>query len=133
VVSGGTDNHLFVADMRSKKTDGARMESLMDHVALFVNKNTVVGDKSALIPSGLRFGSPAMTTRGCKEKDFIEIMKFVERAVDIVNDINKKAKGTKLKDYKEVLKQELGRSDIHALKKDVNDFSANFPVPGGLL
>jgi glycine hydroxymethyltransferase len=119
--------------MRSKKTDGARMESLMDHVALFVNKNTVVGDKSALIPSGLRFGSPAMTTRGCKEKDFIEIMKFVERAVDIVNDINKKAKGTKLKDYKEVLKQELGRSDIHALKKDVNDFSANFPVPGGLL
>jgi glycine/serine hydroxymethyltransferase len=44
-----------------------------------------------------------MTTRGCKEADFVQIMKFIDRATDIVNTINKKSKGTKLKDFKETL------------------------------
>lgn len=66
IVSGGTDNHLCLIDMRSKGTDGGRIEALTDLTSLFLNKNTVPGDKSALIPSGIRIGSPAMTTRGCK-------------------------------------------------------------------
>jgi glycine hydroxymethyltransferase len=74
LVSGGTDNHLTVIDMRSKGLDGARMEVIMTEIAMSVNKNTVPGDKSALIPSGIRIGSPAMTTRGCKEQDFVKII-----------------------------------------------------------
>lgn len=66
LVSGGTDNHLFTVDMRSKNLDGGRMEALMNHLSISINKNTVPGDKSALIPSGIRIGPPAMTTRGCK-------------------------------------------------------------------
>lgn len=66
LVSGGTDNHLFSVDMRSKNLDGGRMEALMNHLSISINKNTVPGDKSALIPSGIRIGAPAMTTRGCK-------------------------------------------------------------------
>lgn len=69
LVSGGTDNHLVLLDLRSKSLDGARMETLLELVNIYVNKNTVPGDKSALIPSGLRLGTPALTTRGLVEKD----------------------------------------------------------------
>lgn len=77
IVSGGSDNHLSLIDLRSKGTDGGRFEALADLISLAINKNTVPGDKSALVPSGVRIGSPAMTTRGCKEAHFIEIMKFI--------------------------------------------------------
>ena len=103
IVSGGTDTHLYLVDLRSKATDGGRVEALMDEIQLSVNKNTVPGDKSALIPSGIRIGSPAMTTRGCNKQDFVETMKFVERATEIANSVNSKAKGKKLRDYKETL------------------------------
>ena len=53
VVSGGTDNHLFLLDMRSKKLDGARIETILNEIDMYINKNTVPGDKSALIPSGI--------------------------------------------------------------------------------
>ena len=75
----------------------------MSEVSISINKNTVPGDKSALIPSGIRIGSPAMTTRGVKENDYVQIMKFIERATEITNNINKKAKGNKLKDFKDAL------------------------------
>lgn len=68
IVSGGTENHCFSIDMRCRGLDGGRMEAVMDHLSISVNKNTVPGDKSALIPSGIRIGSNAMTTRGCQEK-----------------------------------------------------------------
>ncbi len=105
----------------------------MNEISISINKNTVPGDKSALIPSGIRIGSPAMTTRGCKEADFLQIMKFIERATDITNAINKKAKGTKLKDFKDALQADLQNSDLLQLKKEVNAFSDQFPVPGGLI
>lgn len=86
--------------MRSKGIDGGRIEAVMNEISVSINKNTVPGDKSALIPSGIRIGSPGMTTRGCKEQDFVQIMKFIDRATEISNAINKKAQGTKLKDFK---------------------------------
>lgn len=66
IVSGDTDNHLILIDMRSKGLDGARVELLTNEINIFLNKNTVPGDKSALTPSAIRVGSPAMTTRGLK-------------------------------------------------------------------
>jgi len=66
IVSGGTDNHLYTVDLRSKGTDGGRFEALASEISIAINKNTVPGDKSALIPSGIRIGAPAMTTRGCE-------------------------------------------------------------------
>lgn len=133
LVSGGTDNHLFVIDMRCRGIDGGRLEAVTNEISIAINKNTVPGDKSALIPSGIRIGSPAMTTRGCNEKDFVQIMEFIDRAATICIEINKKSKGTKLKDFKDALQNELGSNDLTNLKKDVNNFSANFPVPGGLI
>lgn len=104
VVSGGTDNHLFLLDMRSKKLDGARIETILNDVDIYINKNTVPGDKSALIPSGIRIGSPAMTTRGCLEKDFVQIMSFLNKGTEIAIKVSKETKSSKLKDFKETLK-----------------------------
>jgi glycine hydroxymethyltransferase len=117
VVSGGTDNHLFLLDMRSKKLDGARIETILNEIDIYINKNTVPGDKSALIPSGIRIGSPAMTTRGCLEKDFVQIMTFLNRGTEIASKISKETKSTKLKDFKDTMKTGKWDAEIEALKK----------------
>jgi glycine hydroxymethyltransferase len=126
VVSGGTDNHLFLLDMRSKKLDGARIETILNEIDMYINKNTVPGDKSALIPSGIRIGSPAMTTRGCLEKDFVQIMNFLNRGTEIASKISKETKSTKLKDFKETMKTGKWDSEIDSLKKEVKSFANQF-------
>jgi len=79
-VSGGTDNHLVLVDLKSKDIDGARVERVLELCGLAANKNTVPGDKSALKPGGLRMGSPAMTTRGFQPADFSRVAEIVDRA-----------------------------------------------------
>ena len=75
LVSGGTDNHLVLVDLRSAGIDGARAERVCEVAGLAVNKNTVPGDKSALVPSGIRMGSPALTSRGFDEADFKQVVR----------------------------------------------------------
>lgn len=60
IVSGGTDNHLLLVDLKPKKIDGARIEKICDLANIACNKNTVPGDKNALIPGGIRVGAPPM-------------------------------------------------------------------------
>lgn len=76
-VTGGTDNHIVWVDLRSKGLNGARAEKVLEEVNIACNKNTVPGDKSALNPSGVRFGTPALTTRGFKEKDIDQVVNFI--------------------------------------------------------
>ena len=71
LVSGGTDNHLLLLNLNHSSIDGARVERLLEHVNIATNKNTIPGDTSAIVPGGLRLGSPAMTSRGMGEKEFI--------------------------------------------------------------
>jgi len=92
LVSGGTDNHLILIDLRDRGIDGARLERILDLVSLTSNKNTVPGDKSALKPGGLRIGSPAMTTRGMQQEDFERIAEIIHRAVEITQRLDKKAR-----------------------------------------
>jgi len=75
LVSGGTDNHLVLVDLRPSGVDGARVERVCELAGLAVNKNTVPGDKSAIIPSGIRMGTPALTSRGFDEKDFDNVVR----------------------------------------------------------
>lgn len=84
VVTGGTDNHLFVLDLRPQGVDGAAVEEMLDRVGISVNKNTVPGDVSALRPSGIRIGTPAMTTRGWREADMDWLAACVDRAIRLV-------------------------------------------------
>ncbi|XP_029783879.1 serine hydroxymethyltransferase, cytosolic-like [Suricata suricatta] len=79
VVTGGSDNHLILVDLRSKGTDGGRAEKVLEACSIACNKNTCPGDKSALRPSGLRLGTPALTSRGLLEKDFQNVAQFIHR------------------------------------------------------
>lgn len=91
VVSGGTDNHLVLIDLKDRGIDGARVERVLELVGVASNKNTVPGDISAMKPGGLRMGSPAMTTRGLQPEDFVRIADIVDRAVTISLDLDPKA------------------------------------------
>lgn len=92
IVSGGTDNHLVLVDLKNRGIDGARVERVLELVGVASNKNTVPGDKSAMKPGGLRMGSPAMTTRGLLPEDFTRVAEIVDRAVTITISLDKKAK-----------------------------------------
>ncbi len=81
IVTGGTDNHLFLIDLRNKGLNGADAENRLSAVGISVNKNTIPGDTSALKPSGIRIGLAAMTTRGYKEADMIQIAEKIDHAL----------------------------------------------------
>ncbi len=82
IVSGGTDNHLFMVDLRAKKISGKDAATLLDHVNITVNKNLIPFDpEKATVTSGLRIGTPAVTTRGMKEKDMQRIADLMDLAI----------------------------------------------------
>ena len=110
IVSGGTDNHLMLIDVfASKGVTGKEAEHALEAVGISINKNMVPYDvRKPMDPSGIRLGTPAITTRGAKEKHMKTIAQFIDKA--LTN-----------KDNEVVLKK---------LRKDVRDFSLQFPVPG---
>merc|ERR1712118_249853 len=90
--------------MNPQGVDGSRVESVMELAHIAANKNTVPGDTSALIPGGIRMGTPALTTRGFLEQDFVEVANFVDRAVKITANIKGQV-GPKLKDFRAALEE----------------------------
>ena len=94
------------------------------------NKNTVPGDKSALVPSGVRMGTPALTTRGFVDADFVQVAEFFDRAVQISLTIKKDAESRKLKDFLASLPDENANADILALRQEVIGFTSKFPTVG---
>ena len=88
VVSGGTDNHLILVDVKSGcGLTGKEAEVLLDTINITVNKNTIPNDtEKPMITSGIRLGSPAMTSRGLKEEDFVEIGKIISEALKNSDD-----------------------------------------------
>lgn len=82
VISGGTDNHCMLIDLRSKNLTGKLAENTLVKADITVNKNMVpFDDKSPFVTSGMRIGTPAMTTRGIKEKDCVAIVKLIDEAL----------------------------------------------------
>ncbi len=75
----GTDNHMVLVDLRPKEIDGSRVERVLELAHIAANKNTVPGDKSAMVPSGLRVGTPALTSRGFIEEDFVQVAEYIDR------------------------------------------------------
>ena len=82
-VRAGTENHLCLVDLRPKGVDGSRVERVLELAHIAANKNTIPGDKSALVPGGLRMGAPALTSRGFTEADFAKVAEFVDRCVSL--------------------------------------------------
>ena len=82
LVSGGTDNHLILIDLRNKHITGKALETRLDDIGITVNKNAVPFDtEKPSITSGIRIGTPAVTTRGFKEEDMIEIANLIDMVV----------------------------------------------------
>ena len=107
IISGGTDNHLILIDLRNKNISGKKAEAVLGKAEITLNKNMVpYDDKSAFVTSGIRVGTPAITTRGMKE----EHMQFVVNVID--NAL-------------------MNADDEHTLvtiRKEVNEFMAQFPL-----
>ncbi|KAK7300232.1 hypothetical protein RJT34_11072 [Clitoria ternatea] len=132
LVSGGSDNHLVLVDLRPSGIDGARVEKILDMASITLNKNSVPGDKSALVPGGIRIGSPAMTTRGLTEKDFALIADLIHEGVQISLEAKSLVSGTKLHDFlKFVTSPEFPLGDkISKLRSKVEALTTQYPIPG---
>ena len=87
LVSGGTDNHLILIDVKSMGLTGKKAETLLNEIGIAANKNTIPNEtESPFITSGIRMGTPAMTTRGMKEAEMKEIAEIITLALDESNE-----------------------------------------------
>lgn len=108
IVAGGTDNHVFMVDLRPKDLDGAIVSDTLDKVGITVNKNSIPFDTaSPMKPSGIRIGTPAVTTRGMKEED-------VKQVADLIND---------------AIENRDDDAKLAEIKQRVFKFNEDFPLP----
>jgi glycine hydroxymethyltransferase len=108
IVSGGTDNHVMLVDLRSKKLNGTLASHALDEAGITVNKNSIPFDTGTpMKPSGIRIGTPAVTTRGMKEADIVAVADFIN----------------------EVLKAPEDEAKLHAIRERVFAFNRAFPMP----
>lgn len=128
VVTGGTDVHLILLDLRNIQVNGARAEYILENVSIACNKNTVPGDKSALNPSGIRLGTPALTTRGLVEADIENVVNYIDAALKLAKEIG--AGVVKLADFKLAADN---HAKVKALRLEVEEFSQKYPLPGSEL
>jgi glycine hydroxymethyltransferase len=109
LVSGGTDNHLMVIDMTSKKVFGKKMAQAMDKAGLVANYNTIPYDpRRPFSPSGVRLGTPCVTSRGMGEGEMARVAAWIDEVVENVND----------------------EARLAAIAAEVADFCRAFPAPG---
>ena len=90
LVSGGTDNHMILVDLKSSGLTGQAVEKALDKAGITVNKNGIPYDtEKPMVTSGIRIGTPAVTTRGMKEKEMEEIGNFILETIENINDDKK--------------------------------------------
>ncbi len=109
LVSDGTDTHLILADLTNKDISGKLAQNALDAVGITLNKNTIPNDpRSPFDPSGIRMGTPAVTTRGMKEGEMEKIAEWMDRAIQKPEDQN----------------------SLNSIKEEVEAMCHQFPVPG---
>ena len=109
LVSGGTDNHLMLVDVGVKGLTGKAAEAALDAAGITANKNTIPYDEQRpTVTSGVRIGTPALTTRGMRESEMADVARLIGRVLDAVDD--------------ETVRE--------AVRADVRDLAASFPIPG---
>ena len=87
IVSGGTDNHLMLVDLRSKNITGKEAQFLLDDIGITANRNTIPFEPlSPFVTSGIRLGTPALTTRGLKEDDIRQVADIIAKVIDNRDD-----------------------------------------------
>lgn len=126
LVTGGTDNHLVLWDLRKQEVTGSKIEKVLELASISANKNAVYGDTSALVPGGIRLGTPALTSRGFKEEDIVKVVDFLDRAIKIALSVQQKV-GKQMKDFQPSLES---NEELKELRRNVEEFAKNFPMPG---
>lgn len=126
IVTGGTDNHTVLWDVRPLDLTGSKLERLFELASISVNKNSILGDKSAMSPGGIRLGTPALTSRGLQPADFAQVALFLHRGAQIALSLQQRV-GKKLADFSAALE---GLPEIAQLRADVQAFAKRFPMPG---
>ncbi len=110
LLTGGTDVHLMMLDLRGMELTGKLAEETLDHARITVNKNTVPFDaRSPMVTSGVRIGTPAVTSRGMREPDMVHVADFIARALEHVGDA----------------------AALRAIGDDVASLCRRFPIYGG--
>ena len=101
LISGGTDNHMMLIDLRNKNITGKDAEAALEKAEITVNKNMVpFDDKSPFVTSGIRIGTPAVTTRGLKEEDMKTIVEFIDTVIqDFQNEDTLQVVAEKVHDF----------------------------------
>lgn len=133
LMSGGTDNHLMVINLTDfGKGKGVFVEKALEAADVSVNKSTIPNEPSVpYYPSGIRLGTPAVTSRGMKEEDMKKIGKLIAKIVKefAPTDMpdNKEERNAKVKEFKEKIKED---PFVLEVKKEVNSLAGAFPVPG---
>jgi RpiB/LacA/LacB family sugar-phosphate isomerase len=108
IVSGGTDNHLMMVDLRPKNLNGKVAQEALDEAGITVNKNSIPFDTASPVrPSGIRIGTPAVTTRGMKEEEMLTIANFIARALANPED----------------------KSALATIRSEVRELNQRFPLP----
>ena len=108
IVSGGTDNHLMLVDLRPKGLNGKLAQETLDQAGVTVNKNGIPFDTEPISKGGgIRIGTPAVTTRGMKEEEMMDIADFMHRALSAIDNPGELAK----------------------IREDIRGFTRNFPLP----
>jgi len=120
LITDGTDNHIVLMSCIDKGLTGSKMENACDQVHITLNKNTIIGDKSAVTPGGVRIGTPAVTTRGYMEEDMREVGRFLDELFKISMNIQNE-KGKKLTEFRKGLKES---KEIEQLGIEVNAFAS---------
>ncbi|XP_002529531.2 serine hydroxymethyltransferase 7 [Ricinus communis] len=123
LVTGGTDNHMLLWDLRPLGLTGKIYEKVCEMCHITVNKIAVFGDNGTISPGGVRIGTPAMTSRGCLESDFETIADFLLKAARIANILQREH-------GKALLKGLQSNKDILELRNRVETFATQFAMPG---
>ena len=126
LVTGGTDNHLILWDLRPEGVTGSKMEKACDLCHITLNKNAVVGDVSAMTPGGVRIGAPAMTSRGLGEGDFEQIAHFLHEVLEECKAVQASS-GKMLKEFVVGIEASDVIKDIRAR---VEAWADGFDMPG---
>ncbi len=126
IATGGTENHLILWDLKPQALTGSKMQTICDHCSITLNKNAVLGDKSALTPGGVRIGTPALTTRGLTEEHFRQVADFLHEAVQIALNLQASS-GKTLKEFEAAV---IASADVKELRTKIQKFITQFPMPG---
>lgn len=132
LVSNGTDNHMILIDLTPEGPGrGIFLQEALDMAGITVNKNTIPADPSSpFYPSGVRLGTPAITTRGMKEKEMEVIADWIAQVVNLIKIYKlpetKEEKAKYLKEFREYI---ANNETIKKIKKEILEFGKKFPIP----